>query len=142
MTAPQDQTKPVTAMIVPMERRIAVLPAFFPGYYMKVEASVYDWMRRFCPDYRGGYWEYVTLSNGGMFLYPKRSDGGTYKLEWYGNGFTGEVSAEAAGLIMTLMAMSHLSFEIPDDRLSENFNDVREYAAQVPEAEKIFAALD
>lgn len=142
MSTAERATPVITAAMVQAEARIAVLPSFFPGIYGRVESAIYDWMRRMVPGYTGGYWEFCTLSNGGMFLYPRKTDGGTFHVEWYGNGFVGDLSPEATGLVMTLMAMSHLSFDIADERLSDNFCDVREYALQLPEAGQIFAVLD
>src|SRR3546814_6505276 len=51
-------------------------------------------------DFTGAYWHFYTLSNGGFYMAP--GDQPQYRLEWDGNGFSGDVSADAAGLIATL----------------------------------------
>lgn len=57
-------------------------------------------------------------------------------------GFQGEVSAEAAGIIATLFAFSHLSFRQPSDRLSEAYGRLYAYSAEHPEAAQIIEAID
>ena len=82
---------------------------FLPKHFgaramMKFEMSVYDWMGNLCPSYRGGYWDYVELSNGGAFMYPAGVDAFEFTVE--GNGFHGTVSAEVAGIIATTFALN------------------------------------
>jgi len=59
-----------------------------------------------------------------------------------GNGFKGEVSADAAGIIACLMAFSHLSFQTGDDRIIEAFHNLREFVSTHREARLIFLAID
>ena len=35
---------------------------------------MYHFSDQFLPDYSGGYWEFVTLSNGGKFTYPEMGE--------------------------------------------------------------------
>ena len=75
----------ITASIVPAEQRMDFLPKHFGARaMMKFEMSVYDWMGNLCPSYRGGYWNYVELSNGGAFMYPAGVDAFEFTVE--GNG--------------------------------------------------------
>jgi hypothetical protein len=63
------------------------LPKHFGARAMiKFEMSVYDWMGSLCPTYRGGFWNYVELSNGGAFMYPAGVDAFEFTVD--GNGFT------------------------------------------------------
>ena len=95
----------ITASIVPAEQRMDFLPKHSGARaMMKFEMSVYDWMGNLCPSHRGGYWNYVELSNGGAFMYPAGVDAFEFTVE--GNGFHGTVSAEVAGIIATTFAMN------------------------------------
>ncbi len=53
------------------------------------------------------------------------------------NGYVGEVSAEAAGIIATLFALSHLSFQHEADQLSEAYLRLYAVAGDHPEAGEI-----
>ena len=52
-----------------------------------------------------------------------------------GNGYSGIVSAEAAGIIACLYVYGNLQY-------ADKYWDLREYAYQLPEAAKILAAID
>ena len=58
------------------------------------------------------------------------------------NGYVGEVSAEAAGIIATLFALSHLSFRHEADQLSDAYMRLYEFAGDHPEAGEIYKAID
>jgi hypothetical protein len=58
------------------------------------------------------------------------------------NGFEGTVSADAAGIIVTMYALSHLSFEFPSQLLAERYMQVRVLAMEHPECKAILAAID
>lgn len=65
-----------------------------------------------------------------------------YRLFCEGNSFEGEVSADAARIIATLFAFSHLSFRYDDDELAEGYGRLYNYATDHPEAREIFRAID
>lgn len=137
MTA-SDHT-PIIATPVGQEDRLQFLPTLFGRHFMQVESAAYTWMRKLCGDYEGGYWEFLTLPNGGGYLRPAD---GPWVLDVDGNGFRGRLSNDAAGIVVTLFALSHLSFRFPDSELGGIYHRVLEYAKQHPEAEKILAAID
>ncbi|CAM3404692.1 antirestriction protein [Paracoccus aminovorans] len=58
------------------------------------------------------------------------------------NGYGGEVSAGAAGIIATLFAFSHLSFSFDSDGLADGFARLYAYATDHPEAREILLAID
>ncbi|MGR3440055.1 MAG: antirestriction protein [Paracoccus sp. (in: a-proteobacteria)] len=49
---------------------------------------------------------------------------------------------DAAGIIATLFALSHLSFRFEDDRFSDAYARLYDHAAGHPEAGEIFQAID
>lgn len=111
--------------------------AFLAG---SVEHGVYTVLERVSDDYSGGRWDFYALSNGGFFMAPHTD--APFRIVCDGNGFDGEVSAVAAGIIATLMALSHLSFVVDDDGLIDQFYLLREYAVSHSEAGAIFRAID
>jgi hypothetical protein len=98
------QQQPVTASLVADNHRLTFLPSYFgPRLMMRGEALVYAWLRRLSEDYDGGYWNYYTLTNGGFYMAPKPDK--RLRVEVDGNGFSGEMSADAAGIVATLFAL-------------------------------------
>jgi hypothetical protein len=126
---------------VPDAQRIEFLPRHFGRHMLTVEREVYARLGSLCADYRGGYWNFLTLSNGGCYLAPSESRG--YRILVEGNGFAGNVDADCAGIIATLFALSHLSMRFPShERLAERFHQLRDFACEHPDGNLIMAAID
>lgn len=127
---------------VPENRRMDFLPGLFgPRYFLTGEVTVYNFMARLSPhDYGGGTWEFCERNSEPLYLYPTSKE--RYRIICDTNGYEGDVSAEAAGIIATLFALSHLSFACESERMSEQFGKLYAYAADHPEAGEIFRAID
>lgn len=131
----------ITATQIPVGARLDFLPRHFGRRDMLVvENTVYNQLRALCAQYQGGYWEFYDLSNGGCYLAPRGTE---YRLFCEGNGFEATVSADAAGIIATLHALSHLSFKFQDSTLiSDHFHQLRAFALRHAEQSAIFSAID
>ena len=106
---------------------------------MQVEPAVFGHMGNLCTLYRGGYWDFFDLSNGGCYLAPSC---GTYALA-APNGFEATVDANVGGLIATLYAFSHLAFKFESvEVFAERFHQLREFALEHAESRTIIAAID
>jgi hypothetical protein len=139
-TAAQDGITPVVARQITEERRLGTLGRYFGLRALTFENAVYDFLRRFAPEYTGGYWQFYELSNGGFYMAP---EGGPFRFTVDTNGFEGTLSAAAAGITVCLFAYSHLSFHFnPDNTFADHFNALRAFAAEHPEAGAIFATID
>ena len=140
MTKAATTPKPVT--LVPEARRVAFLPALFsPALMLIGERAVYQFMSWLAPDdYTGGLWHFHEQGGQPLFLSPDSDK--RFRLACETNGYMGEVSAEAAGIIATLFALSHLSFRHEADQLSEAYMRLYEFAGEHPEAGEIFKAID
>jgi hypothetical protein len=140
MTHAATTLKPVT--LVPEARRMAFLPALFgPTLMMIGERAVYQFMSWLAPDdYTGGLWNFHESGGQPLFMSPNADK--RFRIFCETNGYTGEVSAEAAGIIATLFALSHLSFRHEADQLSEAYMRLYEVAGDHPEAGEIFKAID
>ena len=137
----------LTATPVEEDEKITVLPRLFSGPAMLLgEASIYNPRERLCEAYKGGQWVFMAVSNGGLFLMPKMQ--GPLRLVNADNYTDVEVSPEAAGIIVTIYALSLVMGLTDEDNdstlrlLVTRSHQLKEYAAQHPEAAKIGAAID
>ena len=120
MTEAATALKPVT--LVPEARRMAFLPALFsPALMLIGERAVYQFMSWLAPDdYTGGLWHFHERGGQPLFMSPDADK--RFRIFCETNGYMGEVSAEAAGIIATLFALSHLSFRHEADQLAEAYH--------------------
>lgn len=132
---------PVVARRVEDSQRLMTLPRLFGNRLLAFEGAVYDFMGRFSPDYRGGFWDFMELSNNGFYMSPEHE--GTFRFAVDTNGYQGEMSPDAAGITVCLFAYSHLSFRYSeDDVFTQHFHRLRDFAISHAEASEIFAAID
>lgn len=140
MTAILPTNRAITATILPEKSRMGFLPAFFgPDLMMCGEPLVYHWMSSLASSYNGGFWNYYTLSNGGFYMAPELDR--EYQVV-VANGFIGDLSADAAGIVATLYALCELANRTQADRITELYHLLRDFALDHPESGSIFAAID
>lgn len=138
---------PIIATRVSEADRLRFLPTYFGPSMLRMlrgETLVFDWMGRLCPVYQGGFWHFYTLSNGGFYMAPERS--GLMQIEVDGNGFAGELSADAAGIIVTMFALNQLCAELAGtadaDALIDRYHHLAAFAAEHAESALIYRAID
>ena len=131
-----------SAAIVPEARRMEFLPAMLsPRLILIGERTVYQFMSWLAPDdHAGGLWYFHEREGPPVFMAPASDK--RFRDFCETNGYRGEVSAEAAGIIATLFALSHLSFRHDGDKLSEGYMRLSEFAGDHPGASEIFKAID
>ena len=130
----------ITAHRISEEARLQALPRHFGVHMLRLENTVFEFMRQLAAQYVGGVWDMFELSNGGFYM---RSGTEPVRLVVHSNGFDGVMSADAAGVTVCLFAYSHLSFQYPDEDLfGRHFYQLRAFALDHPEAGSIFAAID
>lgn len=130
----------ISAVLSSEDERMLLLPRYWGRYMMRFESLVYDWMTKLCEEYSGGRWHYYKLSNGGFYMAP--TDNIRLTISWSGNGFTREVSADAAGIIAVLFAVGQLASESDSDEIIEMYQWIRDFAGEHTERQAIFAAID
>ena len=136
-----NQTNCIATTLVADSDRMNFLPKMFGvRRVVRAETLVYAWMDRLCEEYRGGSWHFYSLSNGGMFLAPKQTDGFSVAVD--GNGFAGRLSADAAGIVATLFALCQLANETQEDRIIDLYHLLRDFAMTHLEASSIMRAID
>src|SRR5258708_2182210 len=139
-THEQNGMQKIEAYLVLKDARMETLPRHFGARMMTVEHSVYNFMREFVAEYKGGFRDFYEPSNGGFYMAPNSDP---VKFRVHTNGFEGTLSADAAGITVCLFTFSHLSFQRPtEDVFSRHFYALREFALDHKEAGSIFAAID
>ncbi|HEF8783820.1 TPA: antirestriction protein [Providencia alcalifaciens] len=142
----KDETVITAIAVKTPQARLRFLPAKLGRYYLVFENAIYHWMNRHAVTYRGGYWEFYQLSNGGFYLQPPKN----YMLN-SPNGFCGEVNVQEAGIIVCLILLSHFSFVTHEKghqedckRISACFHQLRDFVLTLsPESQtKIFNGID
>lgn len=136
-----DYTSPkIQAREVGNDERMQMLPRHFGRDMLTVEYAVYAFMRKLTDQYRGGYWTFFELSNGGFYIAPDCES--TFQINVDTNGFQGSMSADAAGITACLFALSHLSFQIENESIARHYHQLRDFALEHAEAGAILAAID
>lgn len=155
--------KPELRLIVPDENRMRYIHELF--FTPMGESMVMDWLSRHS-DYEGGYWNYFVIPEGSEGTIGPHSTvtlkttgyiapdfEWTYKICVPCNYFEAEVSADATGIIATLMILNALSWKASEmgpkyartcQLLIERQDALKDYISIIkhPEAHLIFRAID
>ncbi|WP_157793047.1 antirestriction protein [Bordetella genomosp. 8] len=103
------------------------------------ELAVYGWLDRLFEDYHGGYWHYYEIP-GSFYMAPTGHD--TLRIVWPLNWCNRTMSADAAGIVATLFALSELCQRPQGADLVDKYCALREFASVHAEASAILAAID
>ena len=133
----------ITRQQVSDKQRIQHTAAIFGIHYpLNIEPAVYSITSNLAPDYKGAYWEFYSLSNGGFYMAPDLDK--LYKVSCI-NGYEGKLSADALGITACLYAYSHLSFSNNKAFAAicaNHYHWLREYMLEHAEANAILSAID
>lgn len=134
----------VTASVVPDELRTGFWPQHFGSIpqWITLEPRIFAWMDRLCTDYHGGIWTFSTLSNGGAFMAPESGSDEKWTLFNSMNGNSAELSSDAAGIAICLLAYSHHACRTESDAMTEHYYRLREYALTHAECRAIMRIID
>jgi len=121
--------------------RLNFLPLFTGKYFMQYEQLIYRKLLEASQgQYDGGYWDYYTLSNGGFFM---ELDSQTrFNMQCIDNGYSGQMSAEAASLGVNLCIQNLFAWEINAQIYSKHYYQLRAYAIEHDEAAEILGFID
>lgn len=115
---------------------------FGHNFPLCLEPFVYGITGMIAEDYRGGYWHFYQLSNGGFYMAPSTDNQFKVSCE---NGFEGDLSGDALGVVVCLYAFSNLSFGGPGgfaEICAEQYHLLREFMFEHPEVGAILRAID
>jgi hypothetical protein len=133
----------VTRHLVPEDQRLAVTAELFGAHFpLQIEPVIYGITERMAEAYSGGYWLMYTLDNGGFYMAP--DDDRVFAVSC-DNYYTGELSADALGVVATLYAFSHCSFSRNEGFgrvCAQHYHWLREFMYEHPEVAAILGAID
>jgi hypothetical protein len=110
--------------------------------FLWIESFVFDSASSFSSAYGEGSWDYFTLSNGGFYMAPV--DDKTFFVQC-ANGFDGEATAQAFGIISCLNAYAFLvlsSDQSFGQQCADHWHLLREFALEHVQVKSILAAID
>ena len=96
-----------TVSPVAREARFSFLPVLFGADYLTAEACIYAYAAKYIRDYDGGEWTFNTLPQGAGYLAPDEDRVTVFNPD---NGFVGEMSGDAAGIVVTALVLNHRSW--------------------------------
>ncbi len=144
LTSPRTDADRIERMPVPDEQRAAFWSQHFGSIplWITLEPRIFAWMDRLCADYSGGIWNFYSLSNGGAFMAPDADSDEKWSLFNSMNGNGGELSAEAAGIAVCLIAFSDHACRTECDAMTEHYYRLSDYALHHPECNAIMHIID
>ena len=133
-------TTTIKATLVKDKQRLAFLPTYFGSLMMTAEQGIYNTLSNLCETYKGAYWNFYELSNGGFYLAPQLDE--TLAICVISNGYEGTLSADAAGIVSTLCVINHLCWKTSSEKMINYYYWLRDFASDHDEVSEIFAAID
>ncbi|HBX7959759.1 TPA: antirestriction protein [Klebsiella pneumoniae] len=135
-----------TMLNVEESDRLSFLPDLFGNDFLAGEMQVYAIAVKHITDYCGGFWHFIRIPEGGGYMMP---DGDRFHLTNPDNWFDRSVSADAAGVIITALAINRriwLHHERGDAALTRHLmlreSQLWDFIDSHDECAAIYAALD
>lgn len=132
----------VTSRLVPEAERMDFVDRLFGiTFPIRLEPTVFEMAGRLAAEYHGGYWQFFELSNGGFYMAPRTDTFYSVSCE---NGFDGQMTADALGIVACLYSYSHSSFGEGDfaETCTNHYHWLRAYAMEHKEVCSILRAID
>ena len=139
MTTTLPAVATITVQKINRRQRVEILSMHFGRLHLIAESMIYTQLRQLSDDYQRGHWEFYQLSNGGFYMMPDEAEA-PEKLTLYHvkHCFKGQMSAEAAGIVASLLVFKQLYYQTWDAHLAQLKQCLQDYAVSHPEAELIF----
>jgi len=138
-----DNPSPVSIEVVPEDQRLAISKKLFGNLFpLAIESAIYTFADHLCTHYKGGYWDFYSLSNGGFYMAPDQSDDFHVVCS---NQFVGDLSPNEFGMTACCYAYSHLSFsdvKSLSQLSAKHYHLLRDAIMDHPDGPKILAACD
>ncbi len=139
----------VTRQIVPEASRMETVDKLFGiQYVLKLEPTVFQFAEHLADNYDYGYWQFYTLSNGGFYMAPQSKAAVSVSDTVYNvccpNGYDGQMTADALGIVACLYSYSNLSFGDGEfaELCANHYHWLRAYAMEHKEVCSILRAID
>lgn len=145
----------VVVKVVSEDNRFKFLPSLFGSAFLLGESLVYGYMNAFAPLYKqggGGFWEFLESDEKSVMYMRPATPAKSFPFSTP-NLFSGDLSADAAGIVVTIYALNHLMHEIKNlldgesldnllESLIDRYQSLLDYASQHDESESIYRAID
>ena len=130
----------IKSLPVSHNKRLSFLPKYFGKWMLTAEQDIYTLLSSFCKAYTGAYWNFYELNNGGFYLAPDIEG----ELQFFidSNGYKGALSADAAGIVVTIYALNRLCYMTKSEESIKNYNLLLDFADEHRETVGIFRAID
>ena len=132
--------RPITTTEVPAGERFSFLIRRFDKHHSTVEMFLRSFAVELCPDFKGAQWRYFETSTGTVFMVPAGYESLLVSIDV--NGFEARVSAEVAGLIVSLFVLNRLCMVSRSQEHMRLLVQLRNYALTHAQATTIFSAID
>lgn len=132
--------RPITATEVPAGERFSFLIRRFDKHHSTVDLFLRSFAVQLCPDFKGAQWRFFETSTGTVFMVPGSYDSLHVCIDT--NGFDARVSAEVAGLIVSLFVLTRLCAVSRSPAHMRMLVLLRNYALTLPQAATVFRAID
>ena len=137
------ETNIVTRTLLEDQERITHAADLFGIHFpLRLEPAIYGITDRLAPTYRGGFWRFWRLDNGGFYMAPDSED--RYQVHCM-NYWEGDLSADALAIVSCLTAYSHRSFSGPEEfarNCAKHYHLLRGYMCEHAELGGILGAID
>ena len=126
--------------LVPENQRLGFLLQKLGKDCLLFEINVYAQMDWLCPEYKGGYWQFYNLSNGGFYMALEREE--PLRVVFPNNYFDEPMSTDAASIAANLFALNGLCWKAGNAHLSDAYYALRDYGAAHKEGARIMRVID
>ena len=130
----------IAATEVPAGERFAYLIRRFDRHHTTVELFLRSFAVELCPEFKGAAWRFFETSTGAVFMVPADLDSLLVSID--GNGFEARVSAEVAGLIVSIFVLARLCDVSRSREHMGMLVQLRKFAMQHAQASAIARAID
>jgi hypothetical protein len=135
--------KTITRKLISNTQRTHHTTKLFGSYFpLTLEPVIFSITSRLSRAYKGGYWHFYELNNGGFYMAP--DDDAIFPVVSE-NGYEGNMAADALGVTACLYAYSHLSFGDEPTRAkmcAQLYHLLRAFMMGHAGAKVILAAID
>jgi hypothetical protein len=136
----QKKPLPITRELTPKDQTLPLIEKLL-GIPIRIEIVIRGIARRMCPGCEFKSWVAFYLSNGGFYLAPSVDRKYPVVCD---NGWQGVLSAEAVGLVASMLGFSHMSFSGRldfDQCCDDQYFHLKEFVAFHDEAATIRKAV-
>jgi hypothetical protein len=132
----------ITRTLAAEADRMAFVDKLFGlSYVLQLEPIVFRFAEQLAENYDYGYWEFFSLSNGGFYMAPRSATVFNVSAD---NGFEGQMTADALGIVACLYSYSNLPFDEGAfaETCAEHYHLLREFIFGHVEVRSILKAID